>query len=209
MQKYISLNDIKDYTNLTIILLHVSHWYLLGHVQICVLVNVLQKKRCCYYYYKTLEQLRANPFAAEFLPFGTSFLPMPDTVSTCNARDKTNLFSTIQHVPFHFQFYLHTETQSGYHTQTVTELKRPLPGCSPSLCAHSYSCSCKICYLRMLKICISCVCICRNMLHIANHISSTCRKKKHVGPLWLGMKHILIGNVLPRMTTSDKLQIIS
>lgn len=47
-----------------------SHWYLLGYVQICVLVNVL---RCCCYYYKTLKQLRANPFAAEFLPFGTSF----------------------------------------------------------------------------------------------------------------------------------------
>lgn len=44
---------------------------------------------------RTHEQLGAKPFAAGSLPLRTNFSTMSDTVSTCDAGDKNNFFSTV------------------------------------------------------------------------------------------------------------------
>ena len=80
----------------------------------------LVQKHCCCYCKRTHGQLGAKPFAAGSLPLGTSFPPLSDTVSTCNTRDKTNLFSTVplfslhqtKPIDFCFQFCFQTENSS-------------------------------------------------------------------------------------------------
>lgn len=156
---------------MAVILLYLSNWYLLCYVQIHVVMNVLQKKKHCCYYCKTLEQLGANPFQHSCFHLEQA-LYQCQTLSPHVMLQTKPIYSAL---PFSLPVLpSHTDTiwisNSDSDSIEMSTLRM-----FPHLNAYKYSYSRKICYLRTLKGCSCCISPTTFSLHPS--------AEKHVRPL--------------------------